>query len=186
MKNPKFRALAAALILITAALVANRTMAYYTVLGTATNVVTSGSIQLQILETTTGGKPFPEDGVSVIPGDVVDKAVFVRNDCDHPFWLRAEVVLGKTGDELPSAEFLELLNLNAKQWIYVDGYYYYYRILQPGEITEPLFTQVRVNGSLVDQYDVGKLMSLTVKASAVQSEHNPAANPWQATGWPEA
>ncbi|MBO7252629.1 MAG: hypothetical protein J6V25_08370 [Oscillospiraceae bacterium] len=186
MKNRKSKALALAIVLIMALFFANRTIAYKTVVGTATNVVTSGNIQLQILETTDNGAFFPKEGVEVIPGQTVKKSVFIKNVCDHPFWLRIQVVVGSGEDELPASEILEILDLNVKYWAYRDGYYYYHRILQPGEITEPLFTQVLVRGDKVNQHDVGKSMSLIVKAYAVQSENNPAASPWEAAGWPEA
>ena len=68
--------------------------------------------------------------------------------------------------------------------IYVDGYYYYNEILQPGKTTPTLFTQVEIVGSKVDLSHVGSTLSLTVNAYAVQSENNPADYPWEASGWP--
>ena len=57
-------------------------------------------------------------------------------------------------------------------------------VSQPGETTVPLFTQVEIVGSKVDQTHVGSTLSLTVNAYAVQSENNPAEFPWHANGWP--
>ena len=50
--------------------VTGQSLAYYTVTGTATNVVTSGTIQLAIHEQTKDGEPFPEEGVEVKAGQV--------------------------------------------------------------------------------------------------------------------
>lgn len=179
----KIAALAVVAVLIT--LFSQSTLAYYTVIGKATNVVTSGDIELKILETTQDGSTFPTDGVPVIPGQTVSKIVRVQNVCSHPFWLRVEIVKGSNSQTLSAEEVLEIITPNDNQWkLHTDGYYYYYRILQPGEITEPLFEEVTISGSLVDQHDVTTALTVTVKAYAVQSEHNPAANPWEASGWP--
>jgi len=43
---------------------------------------------------------------------------------------------------------------------------------------------VEIVGSKVDQHYIGKTLSLTVNAYAVQSENNPAEHPWDASGWP--
>ena len=58
------------------------------------------------------------------------------------------------------------------------------RILQPGETTPLLFSQVEIVGSKVDQTHIGSALHLTVNAYAVQSENNPADLPWEASGWP--
>ena len=85
------------LIAITAILLTVLTqpsLAYYTTIGKATNVVTSGNIELQIHEKTADGSDFPEEGVYVIPGDIVSKQVSVENVCDHPFYLRVKLISG--------------------------------------------------------------------------------------------
>ena len=159
------------------------TLAYYTATGTATNVVTSGSIRLKIHETTADGSDFPKEGVYVIPGDIVSKRVTVENVCDHPFFLRVSLVSGATNETLTPDECLKL-DINTQNWVYLDGYYYYNTILRPGETTPALFTQVEIVGSKVDQTHIGSTLRLTVNAYAVQCENNPAEHPWDALGWP--
>lgn len=159
------------------------TMAYYTTYGKATNVVTAGDVQLQIHEKTADGSDFPAEGVYVIPGDIVSKQVSVENVCDHPFYLRVKLVSSTTNQELPPDECMKL-DIDTANWTYQDGYYYFNRILQPGEITNPLFTQVEIVGEKVDRTHGGSTLSLTVNAYAVQSENNPAQFPWSASGWP--
>lgn len=183
-KQKKYLALALAILAI--ALFSGSTLAYYTVIGTATNVVTSGNIRLAIHETTDNGDPFPKDGVNVIPGDTVTKEVAIQNICNHPFWLRVELVKGSSKEALSAAEVLQIQGLNRDNWTEHGTYYYYNEILQPGERTEALFTGVHIKGALVDQHDIGTALTITVKAEAVQSEHNPAQNPWEASGWPAA
>ncbi len=173
--------IAIAAILLTA--LTQPTRAYYTVVGKATNVVTSGDIQLQIHEKTADGSDFPGEGVYVIPGDIVSKQVSVENVCTHPFYLRVKLVGGTTNEALLPDDCLKI-DIDTQNWTYVDGYYYYKNNLEPGETTPALFTQVEIVGSKVDQSHIGATLSLTVNAYAVQSEHNPAAFPWDASGWP--
>jgi predicted ribosomally synthesized peptide with SipW-like signal peptide len=179
----KSRLLLIALAAILATVLTQPTLAYYTKIGKATNVVTSGNIELKIHETTADGSPFPSQGVYVIPGDIVSKQVRVENVCTHPFYLRLALVSSATNETLTPEDCLEL-DIDTENWTYRDGFYYYNVILQPGEMTSALFTQVEITGSKVDQTHIGSTLSLTVNAYAVQSENNPAEHPWDASGWP--
>lgn len=179
----KSRMLMIALAAILLTVLTQPTLAYYTTVGKSTNVVTSGNIALKIHEKTADGSDFPEEGVYIIPGDIVSKQVYVENVCGHPFYLRVKLIAGTTNDALTPEECLKL-DINLENWTYVDGYYYYNHILQPGQITPALFTQVEIVGSKVDQSHIGSTLSLTVNAYAVQSENNPAEHPWDASGWP--
>ena len=179
----KARLLLIALTAILLTVLTQPTLAYYTTIGQATNVVTSGDIQLKIHEKTAGGSDFPAEGVYIIPGDIVSKQVSIENICGHPFYLRVRLVSGSTNDALSADDCLKM-DIDTANWTYLDGYYYYNQILHPGEITPTLFTQVEIVGSKVDQTHVGSTLSLTVNAYAVQSENNPAEHPWEASGWP--
>ena len=97
------------------------TLAYYTTVGRATNVVTSGNIQFFIHETTDWGLEFPKEGVYIVPGDIVSKRVTVESDCNHPFYLRTKVISGINAVGLPSAECFRL-NINKDYWEYHDGW----------------------------------------------------------------
>lgn len=184
MTRKRTKILALAVVILIVSLLSQTTLAYYTVIGKATNVVTSGDIQLKIHETTDGKTPFPVNGVTVIPGDTVDKVVTVENTCDHPFWLRVKLVYGTDSKTLNPEEVLLITDLNDTDWIFHEGYYYYRTVVQPGKQTPALFTKVHIAGNKVDQHNATEMLSLTVKAYAVQSENNPAAKPWNASGWP--
>ena len=179
----KGKLLIVALAAILLTVLTQPSLAYYTTVGKATNVVTSGGIELKILEKTAGGDPFPTEGVYIIPGDIVSKQVSVENVCKHPFYLRVKLVSGTTNQALSPDDCLKL-DIDTRNWTLVDGYYYYNTVLQPSETTTPLFTQVEIVGSKVDQSHIGSTLSLTVNAYAVQSENNPADYPWTASGWP--
>ena len=179
----KSKLLLIALAAILATVLTQPSLAYYTTIGVATNVVTSGSISLQIHEKTADGSNFPAEGVYVIPGDIVSKQVSVENVCDHPFYLRVKLVSSSTNQTLSAEDCLKM-NIDTANWTLVDGYYYFNRILRPGETTPTLFTQVEIVGGQVDQSHIGSTLSLTINAYAVQSENNPAEHPWDASGWP--
>ena len=179
----KFRLLLIALAAILVTVLTQPTLAYYTVLGKATNVITSGDVQLKIIEKTADGSDFPAEGVSVIPGDIVSKRVTVENVCNQPFYLRVQLVSSTTNEALPPDECMNV-NIDTVNWTLRDGYYYYNRVLQPTETTPALFTEVEIVGEKVDRTHGGSVLSLTVNAYAVQSANNPADHPWDAAGWP--
>ncbi len=184
MKKIKLRLLVIALLACIMTTLSQGTLAYYSTVGTATNVVTSGDIKLVIHETSGDGTPFPDEGVYIIPGQIVSKRVTIENDCTHPFYLRVKLVNGINSTEL-SAEECFGIDLNSRDWtLKDDGYIYYNKIVEAGTTTSPVFTQVEIVGSQVDTSFIGLTLSLTVNAYAVQSENNPADEPWNAVGWP--
>lgn len=186
MEKMKLKMLILAVAVIVITLLTQTTLAYYTTVGKATNVVTSGNIQLQIHERTADGKPFPKEGFPVIPGDIVGKRVTIENICDHPFYLRVKLIKGSDSEELSAEDAIQILDPNNRDWFaHSDGYIYYKKILRPGVATSPVFTKVEIVGDQVTQNDAGSALTLTVKAFAVQSQNNPARYPWEASGWPE-
>ena len=162
------------------------TLAYYSTVGRATNVVTSGNIQFIIHETTDQGTEFSKDGVYIVPGDIVSKRVSIESDCEHPFYLRVKVVYGVNSEEL-TAEDCFKLNINEEHWELHDGWYYYKEVVDPDETTPYVFSHVEMVGSKVDNRYIGKTLTLTVNAQAVQSENNPLddGKVYTASGWPK-
>ena len=186
MAKTKLRVTAIALVAILLALMGQPTLAYFQTVGKATNVVTSGNIQMKIHETTDQGTPFPVDGVYVMPGDVVSKRVTIENDCTHPFYLRVKIIYGIDAKEL-SADDCFKLNINEQYWELHEGWYYYKGIVEPGQTTPEVFSHVEMVGSQIDNNYLGKTLTLTVNAHAVQSENNPITDgkTYTASGWPK-
>ena len=185
MGKIKIKIIVVALVAALMTFISTSTLAYYSTVGKATNVVTSGNIQFIIHEMTDQGKEFPKEGVYIVPGDVVSKKVSIESDCEHPFYLRVKMVSGIDSQEL-TAEDCFKLNINEEQWKLHDGWYYYTGIVDPGETTPNVFSHVEIVGSKVDNSYLGKTLTLTVKAQAVQSENNPITdgNTYTASGWP--
>ncbi len=185
MGKIKLKITVIALVAMLITMMGQSSLAYYTTVGKATNVVTSGDIQFIIHEMTDQGKEFPKEGVYIMPGDVVSKKVSIESDCEHPFYLRVKVVYGVNSQELPSEDCFKL-NINEEHWKFYDGWYYYTGIVNPGETTPNVFSHVEIVGSNVDNSYLGKTLTLTVNAQAVQSENNPIkdGNIYTASGWP--
>ena len=185
MGKTKMKIFVVALVAAMMAFISTSTLAYYSTVGKATNVVTSGNVQFIIHEMTDQGKEFPKEGVYVVPGDVVSKKVSIESDCEHPFYLRVKIVYGVDSQEL-SAEDCFKLNINEKHWELHDGWYYYKGIVNPGETTPNVFSHVEMVGAKIDNSYIGKTLTLTVNAQAVQSENNPISdgNTYTASGWP--
>ncbi len=185
MGKIKIKIFVVALVASLITLMSQATLAYYSTVGKATNVVTSGNIQFIIHEMTDQGKEFPKEGVYIVPGDVVSKKVSIENDCEHPFYLRVKMVYGIDSQELSSEDSFKL-NIDETHWVFHEGWFYYTDVVEPGETTPDVFSHVEIVGSKVNNSYIGKTLTLTVKAQAVQSENNPIkdGNTYTALGWP--
>ena len=159
------------------------TLAFYTVTGTARNVITFGDLPSEVIETTATGDEFPEEGVYVMPGDLVSKIVKVANRSAHPFYVRVKLVKGADNVELTPEECLAIQTDTENWTLAEDGYYYYNKAVPAYGETEPLFREVEVVGDKVTKEHIGSILTVTVKTFVVQSENN-ADTPFEAVGWP--
>lgn len=186
MRSIKLKVFVVSLVAMMMALISTSTLAYFQTVGKATNVVTSGNIRFIIHEMTDQGQEFPKEGVYIVPGDIVSKKVSIESDCEHPFYLRVKMVYGVDSQEL-SAEDCFKLNINEEDWELYDGWYYYKQVVEPGETTSDVFSHVEIVGAKVDNSYLGKTLTLTVKAQAVQSENNPVRDGhiYSVVGWPK-
>lgn len=177
-----------AVLVICLATAAYGTSAYFTYNQTATNVITSGSIKLELQEwsdTGNGLVPFV-DIEGVLPGAKVSKIVQVKNVGGQAAWIRvsadraihlAEGVSGDVDISLISCD------LNTAFWTEKDGFYYYNTALQPNETTEPLFTEIVFSKAMGNMYQNSKaVIDVTAQATQVANNGTCALN---AAGWPE-
>lgn len=165
-------------------LAATGTWAYFTAQKQVHNVITTGKVDIRLLEWADADRTQPfEDLTGIMPGMEVTKIAEVKNIGTAPAFIRVQVVVdvySAEGNALDSAPVK--LDFNQTDWIYHEGYYYYNRILNPGETTEPLFTTVSFDVFMGDAYQEGTTY-VNVHAGAVQSANN-GEDPLQATGWP--
>lgn len=183
--NRKRKLAVIALLAVCMAVLATGTLAYYTAQETAYNVITTGTLSMDLHDETTGGKDFPDEGINgVMPGMLVDKLVYVENDGGVDFWTR--ISLEKTIVAAPGVE-AELnfdhitLDIDTENWTEQDGYYYYNKPLKPGKQTEKLFTTVTFEPAMGNEY-MDAHVEIVVHAQAVQSRNN-GDSALTATGW---
>lgn len=148
--------------------------AYFTAEKTAVNVITSGDVEIELLEWADLDKtiPFPQkEAVRVMPGMKVTKVVEVKNTGGHDAWVRIYLEQGEAA-----------LDINTTDWTKQDGYYYYNRPLEAGKTTEPLFSEVSFLKETGNGYQ-GEQVTIGVKVYATQRANN-GETVLEAGGWP--
>ena len=192
-KMHKKRIVSLAVILLCLSIMGTGTLAYFTDSTTAHNVITTGNIDIELIETRADGSTF-ENVIGVMPGAEVDKIVQVKNIGANDAWIRVavdkEITLanGEPGDE----NYL-MTNYNnngtraiynSTDWTLKNGYFYYKNILPAGAITEPLFNNVLFKTSMGNEYQ-NSTAQVYVYAQATQVDNN-GTTVFEAEGWPEA
>lgn len=178
--------IAAAVILL--ALMAQGTLAYFTSRAIATNVITTGSIEIELIEmaqTENGLVPF-ENLSGVMPDTEASKIVTVKNTGGNDAFIRVQVdkkiTLREGVTQTPDPDMVKL-DYNTDSWTLKDGCYYYNEILKSGEETEPLFTTVTFAPEMGNAYQEATV-AIDVRAQATQTANN-GTDPLEAEGWPE-
>lgn len=170
-------------------------LAYFTQAETAHNVITTGSVDIEVQEFTDEkdeeGNPLPfENPVNVMPGQNVSKIVQVKNTGSGEAWIRIALLPefklnSANADESfkPDTDMV-LLNINKEDWEagVDDGYLYYKHALKPGEVTSPVLSSVTFSKNMSNEYQESQFI-LDAEAQAVQVKNN-GDNALSAAGWP--
>ena len=187
MSKKKIIAMMALVIVI--AILGTGTLAYFTTRVVTHNVITSGGVNIQLVETqdldnnpATAETPYPTENLSgIMPGQKVSKIVRVQN-LDANAWVRAKVVItvkDSNGNVLP--EGVVTVNTNNDNWIPNGDWYYYKDYVPAGGKTEvPLFTQVTFADVDMDNRYQNATVEISVDAEAIQYANNEEF----ATAWP--
>ena len=189
----KKRIFALAVVLICLSILASTTLAYFTDVDTARNVITSDGIDISIeewQETPDGLIPYPSQPIMVMPGVSVSKIVTVCNQ-DAQSFVRAKLELSlkdSAGKEMEIAsetmEKIIHLTMNAQHWMEKDGWWYYGTVVNTGEATKPLMTGVSFDGFNITNEYQNCTLEIYVYAQAVQAANN-GDTVLDAAGWPE-
>ena len=193
-ENPVARRLVTAVTAIAAviALTAGGTLAYFSASETAHNVITSGGVNIELLEWAdeAGTKEFA-DVEGVMPGEKVTKVVEVENSGANSAWVRIKVV--KSFESEGGASELDdsviEIDFDRENWTEGEGGWWYCNAeLEPGETTAPLFKHVEFSGSDMGDAYQGGTAFVTVQAQAVQAANNPITDAElgvaSVKGWP--
>lgn len=191
----KRKILLAAVVAVCCAMTVSGTLAYFTAKDTAHNIITSGGVNIEIVEKTIGEDgtihDFPEEGLDgAMPGEKISKIVSVKNTGKNEAWIRVYVetsITGSNGEELPTeiegAGPVITYNVD-DSWVYdQDGYYYYTKPVAAGESTSVLFDTVTFSPQMGNMYQNCET-NIEISAQAVQTANN-GATVMDALGWPE-
>lgn len=152
------------------------TYSYFSVHKKVENIITTGSLSIKLIETDINDRPYPIEEISVLPGDDVIKKVFVMNDGAHPAWVRLNVKIKST--QLDQNQLA--LNFDKNDWVKSGNYYYYKHILNPQDISKPLFDNIKFNDDI--DLKINDHLTIEINAEAVQSEFN-GNSVFEAKGW---
>lgn len=156
-----------------------QTFAYFTAESTATNVISTGYVEMELYEEIKADGvnwefiPIGET-VSIMPGDVVEQKAYVTNTGSEDFYARvsAEVLVVDANGETLSADAVSL-NIDTDNWVLdEDGWYRYVDVVPVGETTaNPLFTEVSFSTAMDNSY-IGCTITIVVGSQSVQSKYN--------------
>ncbi len=162
-------------------------LAYFTAEDIAHNVITSGSVHIQIVEKTQGADgalvEFPEEGLTgIMPGSEASKIVSVKNTGEAQAWIRVKMeisVRSAQGDTLTweqevAGERIPLVvpNVMADWFDGGDGYYYYAYSVSPEDSTSNFLETVSFAPEMGNEYQNSTVL-LVISAQAVQTANNP-------------
>ena len=169
------------------------TLAYFTQSETAHNVITTGNVDIKLEEFSENeeGELVPFEDISgMMPGQSASKIVQVKNTGSGDTWVRIKLdprfTLDKDYAEPGFAPDVDdvIPEINEKDWQFKEGYWYYNKVLKPGDTTEPLLKSVKFAEKMGNNYQ-GSEFALDVVAEAVQAKNN-GESVLEAVGWPKA
>lgn len=175
------------------AIAAMGSSAFFSAEDTAHNVITSGSVNIAVVETMlddTELKAFPEEGITgVMPGSTVSKIVSIRNTGRSDAWIRVRVSIEvKDGEGLPLDTGVVGFTVEGPWFNGEDGYYYYGEAVPAERETQVLFREVRFDPDMGNEYQ-NCTAYIKIEAEAVQTANNPIPDGGtvrDVAGWPGA
>ena len=183
----KKKALAMLLALVLLIAAVGGTLAMFTREARATNVITTGTVDITLTETGSGTPIEDPDGnqtglafTNIMPGTAVTKTPNIENTGTADAYVRAIVAVTiKAADGvtelstvLRSGAPVVTFNIDGGKWVTKSGeqYYYYNKVLTPGESVD-LFNQVTFDPAMGNEYQ-GCTVTVSIQAQAVQAKNN--------------
>ncbi len=167
------------------------TVAYFTAEDTARNVITAGSLDIEVIEECENEEgelvPYPGEPIQVLPGAKVSKIVSVKNnDAEAYVRIKLDVAVKDPEGNALDADGAVLTVCSNEMWLANednDGWFYYNGTVKSGEITLPVIDGVEFSADMGDEFQ-GAVVEINVTAQAVQAANN-GDNVFSAQGWPE-
>lgn len=181
-----------AAVVMTLSLIAGGTLAYFTVDGTARNVISSGGVKIELVkQQLVNGelRPYPNEPIAILPATAVSKIVTVRA-VEQAAWVRARytvTALDAAGEPLDISEArlkkAVLIEPDGESWLYSDGWWYCRAAVSAGESTHALFDEVCFSATGMGNEFQGGSVTVDVTVQAVQQANN-GETVLDAAGWP--
>ena len=181
-----------AAILICLSIITGGTYAYYTTTDTARNVISSGSVDVEVIEQQmVDGKPqpYPSQPIRILPATRVSKIVSLQST-GQSAWVRmkyALVVQDAEGKalEIPAEELANaiIIETDSENWTLKEGWWYYHSAIKDDAVTVPLFEEIIFSGPHMDNKYLGCTLDVVITAQAVQQVHNGSS--FTEALWPE-
>ena len=193
----KKKILVLALAAVFVSLLALGSAAYFTVEGRASNIITTGKVDMALheMQQVPGADgqlvedAYPDQPITgVMPGRTVSKIPYVvGQEGTQPFSTRVKVSVNVTSAEKEPLDARYItLNYDRENWEQgADGWWYYRGEIKQGD-RAALFTQVTFDPAMDNTYQ-NCSVQIDVSAQAVQAKNNPVpADGYTAiTGWPQ-
>lgn len=167
------------------------TVAFFTAEDTARNVITAGSLDIDVVEEQKNEKgeliPYPDTSIQVLPGAKVSKIVSIKNN-DAEAYVRVKVdiaVKDADGNAIDADGAIITVSSN-EMWKANeagDGWLYYNGTVGTGEVTPSVIDGVEFLPDMGDEFQ-GATAEVNITAQAVQVANN-GDNVFTAQGWPE-
>lgn len=163
------------------------TIAYFTAEKTTTNVISTGTVDLELYEKDAAGNVYDEGGMTitnVMPGTEVTKEVYLYNKGTANLYTRARAVITVTSASGATLSAAPVSVTPGDDWTAKDGWYYYNAALAPAAHDNAItfFEEVVIAGSMPNEYQ-GCTIHVDVEAQAVQVKNN-GSSALTAAGWP--
>lgn len=166
-------ALTVAAVAMVGTLAVGGTLAWFTDTETATNVVTTGNVDIawwengeKITDKNPGVEFGGEDQIPVAPGATLQKEALVRNEGKNAALIRAKVEVDTDVEDIVTPEYFE-----TDLWQYDEetGYYYYLYVVNPDGETVNLITDLTITGgNEIADIDEAKI---NLVAEAIQADN---------------
>ena len=183
MKNKKLIIFLIAMAALLCA--AGGTYAYYTTNIVTHNVISSGRVDVELIELADDGSNF-KNIEGALPGETYAKVVQAKNTGESDAWVRMKLVKtvkpAKAAAAALNAELVKL-NIHGGKWVEKDGWYYYDSPLKPEAVTPALLGAVTLDLTMGNEWQEAQLL-IDVYLEAVQVANN-GSTVFEAAGWPD-
>ena len=149
------------------------TLAYFTDTDQKENVFTVGNVSI-VLNEPNWDKTGAAEALDVYPGEALAKDPTVTNDGKNPCFVRISVsnldqFVGQFGDgAMIDYRTNYVTDDLGENWVlHSDGYFYYTKVLMPGETTDALFDQIVIPTELTNN---AATKEIVVTAYAAQAQ----------------